>query len=272
MPNAAESFRDFEHEGWERAADVYRSGFMDVTAQAVDPLLDAVGAARGTALLDVATGPGHVAAGAAERGARVTGLDFAAAMLEIARARHPDITFEQGDAEALPFADDSFDAVVCAFGMLHFAHPERAMAESYRVLRRSGRVAFTVWAPPNEALMFGIVRGAIETHGRIDVPLPDGPAQFRFSDPAECRAVLGAAGFSGIDVRRIRLVWRLDSADRLFDIVMHGSVRTAAVLRAQTETALVAIRKAMGEEVARYRNGEVYELPMPAVMASAAKR
>src|SRR5262249_49828665 len=133
---AARAFHDFEQAGWERAARFYVDSFGPLTIQPAPALLDAVGAGRGTRLLDVAWGPGAVAGAAAERGADVTGLDFATAMIEEATRRHQGIAFRQGDAEALPFEDESFDALTMNFGMLHLARPDAAIAEARRVLRR----------------------------------------------------------------------------------------------------------------------------------------
>src|SRR5207245_1792344 len=86
-------FHDFEHAGWQRAAEHYVSTFGAVTAQTIAALLNAVRVAPGTRLLDVATGPGHVAAAAADQGADAVGLDFSAAMIAEARRRYPALTF-----------------------------------------------------------------------------------------------------------------------------------------------------------------------------------
>src|SRR5947208_1501982 len=113
-----QAFHDFEQQGWERASEHYGDAFGALTAQIARPLLDAAGVKAGSRVLDVCTGPGIVAAAAAARGADVVGLDFSAAMIVEARRRHPDITFRDGDAEALPFDAGSFDAVVMSFGLL----------------------------------------------------------------------------------------------------------------------------------------------------------
>ena len=103
--------------------------FAAVTALATNPLLDAVRLHPGTRLLDVATGPGALAAEAASRGARPIGIDLSPQMVELARQLHPAINFYEADVEHLPFPDDAFDAVVCAFGLGHFPRPEVAVAE-----------------------------------------------------------------------------------------------------------------------------------------------
>ena len=91
-------------------------------------------------VLDVGSGPGYVAAAAAARDATAVGVDVAPAMVALARTLHPQVEFVQGDAEHLQFADDSFDAVVANFAILHLGRPEQAAAEFARVLvsRREG--------------------------------------------------------------------------------------------------------------------------------------
>jgi SAM-dependent methyltransferase len=198
-------------------------------------------------------------------------MDFAAAMVEQATARHPGVAFRTGDAEALPFADASFDAVVINFGILHFALPDRALAEAHRVLRPGGRFAFTAWASVERCEGMGIVMRAIEARGRTDVPLPEGPPFFRFGDPAECRRVLMATGFVGVEVRELPLRWRLPSPEALLDAFLEGGVRTRGLLRAQTPEALTAIREATRSDAARYARGNGVEFAMPAVLAVGVK-
>jgi len=82
-------FHDFERAGWENAAASYELGFGDVTIQSVGPILDAVGAGPGVRLLDVACGPGYVAAAAARRKSSVVGIDFSPAMVALASERNP---------------------------------------------------------------------------------------------------------------------------------------------------------------------------------------
>ena len=264
-------FHDFEHDGWERASEHYGEAFGSLTRQVIEPLLDAGGVAAGTRVLDVCSGPGFIAGAAATRGASVVGLDFSAAMVAEAGRRYPAITFREGDAEALPFDTCSFDAVVMSFGLLHLARPEMALAEAQRVLRAGGRYALTVWAAPERTVGFGIVLKAVQEHGNPNVTLPEGPPFFRFSTGEEFTRTLDQAAFSDVEVRTLPLVWRLASADAVFEALSRGGVRTAAVLRAQTPEALAAIRAAVRGGVEAYAKDGAYFVPMPAVLASATK-
>jgi SAM-dependent methyltransferase len=264
-------FHEFEHAGWETLPEPYHQAFVGLTSQMIDPLLRAVGAKRGVKVIDIASGPGHVAAAAANRGAIVLGIDFSGAMVAHARQFHPDVEFREGNAEQLPLGNGLFDAAVMNFGILHLGQPELALAEAYRVLRIGGRFAFSVWAKPEETIGFGIVLRAVEVHGEPRVELPEGPPFFRYSDPEECVRGLTVAGFEAPAVTKVRPLWRLPAGDGLFNAMKDCTVRTAALLRAQKPTVLNKIRDAMREASEEYRKGEMIELPMPALVASALK-
>src|SRR5438034_11572138 len=94
-----EAFHAFEQSGWESNVPEYEAAFARLTSQAIGPLLKAVRLSAGMRLLDVATGPGHVAGAAAARGASVTGIDFSAPMVARGRKLHPTVDFLEGDAE-----------------------------------------------------------------------------------------------------------------------------------------------------------------------------
>jgi SAM-dependent methyltransferase len=102
-------------------------------------------------VLDVAAGNGNATLAAARRGCLVTSTDYVAALLERgqdrARAEHLDVTFQVADAEALPFADDSYDAVLSTFGVMFAPDQDKAAVELGRVCRRGGRIGLANWTP-----------------------------------------------------------------------------------------------------------------------------
>ena len=104
----------------------------------------------GAKVLDVATGTGDLAIEAAARGAQVTGSDFSEGMLERARVKAPAITFEQGDALALRYADDTFDAATVGFGARNFADLELGLREMTRVVRPGGKVVILEITTPQK--------------------------------------------------------------------------------------------------------------------------
>lgn len=268
------TFHEFEHAGWQRASSDYHRHFIALTSQAIGPLLDAVGAPPTTAkskLLDIASGPGYVAAEAARRGWSVVGVDFSEAMVALAQSIHSKLEFRHGDAEALSFTNGEFDAAVMNFGILHLARPEDALKEACRVLRSGGRFAFSAWATPDKTLGFRAVLDAVAEFGDPNVQLPAGPPFFRFSDPEECRRALEAAGFADVRMEPIALTWRLDSATDFFEAFIKGSARTGGLLNAQTTSALEQIRVAIEQRIAAFERSGRLAIPMPALVASARK-
>ncbi len=268
-----QSFSGFELAGWEDEATAaeYDRHLSLVTTQSVEALLDDAHLGSGHKVLDIATGAGYVAAAAARRGAEPVGLDFSATQVRLARERYPDIRFEQGNAEALPFETGTFETVVNAFGMCHLPNPDLALRETFRVLKPGGRVAFSVWDAPERVVGLGAVYAAIRAHGSMDVGLPAGPNFFLFSSAEQSINALRGAGFDSPTFRQVSQVWRGSDPDELFAMVATGTVRAAATLRAQSPQAREAIREAVRQAVSAYRRGNEYEVPMPAVVAAAVK-
>lgn len=262
-----EAFKQFERAGYSRVAEGYDQATAQVTAQVNDAVLDAVEAGRGTRLLDVACGPGWLSAAAAKRGAIVTGLDFAQNMLTIARARCPDATFHEGDAEDLPFEAGQFDAVVCNLGFPHFPTPDRAIAEAFRVLTPGGRYAFTNWTPPARNPFMGLLFGAVQTHGTVEVDLPPGPSLFRFGDPAECDRALRAGGFVAVSVTEIPMRWPFAAPEAVVPGVVASTARLGPLLSMQTEAQRRNIENAITERAKAYATDAGIEIPTSVVLA-----
>jgi SAM-dependent methyltransferase len=265
------TFKDLELAGWDAKAGAYDDYAGTITTQVVAPLLDAAAVGEGTRLLDVACGPGYLAGAAAERGAEAIGVDFAPAMVSEAARRFSRATFQHGDAEALPFESHSFDAVVCGFALGHLPEPDRALLESFRVLRPGGRYAFSWWCTMDKHEFFALVMGSVKAHGTMEVALPPAPPMFRFSDPAECRRALAQAGFSSVDVREHALYFEPRSAQQALDLISRSSVRMAMVLELQASDALSRIHEAILAGMDTYRTGQGFRVGWPALIVSASK-
>jgi ubiquinone/menaquinone biosynthesis C-methylase UbiE len=145
--------------------------------------------APGARVLDVACGTGNLAIPAARKGARVTGADIATNLLEQARARaaaeNLDATFDEGDAEQLPYADAAFDVVMSMYGAMFAPRPELVAAELARVCRPGGTIAMANWTP-------GGFVGRSFAISASKLPPPEGvPAPVLWGDEATVRARLG---------------------------------------------------------------------------------
>jgi ubiquinone/menaquinone biosynthesis C-methylase UbiE len=269
-----DDFACFEHAGWQRVADKYDSVWSSLTRQFIPHLISAARVSSGMTVLDVACGPGYVSAALKELGAVTTGIDFSEKMIAIAKGMFPDISFIQGDAQQLPFADVSFDRVLINFGLLHVSHPERACAEACRVLKSNGRVGFSVWAGPEKSPGAKIVNDALEAHADMNVGLPQGPPRYLFGESEECRKALEQSGFDGNSMSyETRTVdWHLPTASYFFEAERDAGVRTAGLLARQSSETLDAIRLAIENGLRQYARDDKFVLPMTAHVVAVSKR
>ncbi len=173
-------------------------------------LIDALDVGAGDITLDLACGTGDFAELARERGARVVGLDFAAAMLAVARRRSPPtIAFVRGDALRLPLASGSLSVAVSGFALRNFVSIPPVLEELARVLRPGGRVGLLEVDEPRPALLragHGVyfrrvvpALGALLSNGRAYRYLPASTAYL--PDGEGLREMLEAAGFTNIEKR-----------------------------------------------------------------------
>jgi SAM-dependent methyltransferase len=179
----------------------YFSRFMESSAV---EFLNRLRVRAGISLLDVACGSGQLGLIAARRGARVAGIDIATNWILAAQWRAAseglDARFEEGDAEALPYADASFDVVASIYGAMFAPRPERVAAELLRVCRPGGTIAMGNWTKE------GFIGKMFKTFGRFITP-PGMPAPVLWGDEEVVRERLGA-GVS--DLRLSRVTYRFD--------------------------------------------------------------
>jgi SAM-dependent methyltransferase len=266
-------FSKFEHEGWQRVARKYDSVWSGSTRQFIPPLLDAAKVTANMSVLDLGCGPGYVSAAAAQRGAVPTGLDFSNEMIAIAHQMFPEITFEEGDAQNLPFPDQKFDRVLANFALLHLADPERACAEACRVLKPQGRFGFTVWAPPSENVYARIIDAAIQAHANTEVDLPAGPPHYLFNGRDEFQRALERAGFDrdSMNFGLHSIEWKVPNPGYVFEAERSAGVRTAGLLARQTPEALRAIQIAIETAMRSYATADGFAIPKAAYVIAVAK-
>jgi SAM-dependent methyltransferase len=182
------SFKAVQRDGW-----ALFSPLETFTTMPAALLVRFAGVARGEAVLDVGCGTGVVAVTAARAGARVKGLDLTPALLERARENASvagvEVDFDEGDAEALPYPDASFDVVLSQFGHMFAPRPEIATNEMLRVLRPGGRIAFSTWPPELFTGALFTLLGAYMPPPPQGAPAPAPPPAW--GDPSVVRSRLG---------------------------------------------------------------------------------
>jgi SAM-dependent methyltransferase len=259
----AERLRAFERQGHDGLATSYHAFFAAVTSLAIDPLLDAARLHPGTRLLDVATGPGALSAEAASRGAHPLGIDLSPQMIGLARRLYPAIEFREADVEHLPFADDTFDAVVCAFGLGHFPRPEVAVAECVRTLKPGGRIAFSWWDDPSRQRIQGIFRDAIcEVGVSVPADVPQSHNVYRFSNTEEFVRLLEGARLTEVAVTEYATTYSVADTETLWRGGLGSLLLTGAAIRHQDKATQGLIRTAFDRCASVYKSANGLNLPV----------
>lgn len=195
LPQAAEQ----QGELWSAAG----RNWAELLAPTISPVwgatLDLARVTRGTRVLDLGCGSGETLKLAEFRGAEVAGLDVAADLLDIARERLPEADLRHGGMEHLPFADDSFEAVVFVNSLMFCDRPDRALREARRVLVPNGRLAVAVWAEPDRCAF----RHPLQALASVLPEPPKGDGPFALSTSGALEALLAESGFEPVEKRRI---------------------------------------------------------------------
>ena len=178
-------------------------------------LCEAVDLRPGQRVLDVAAGNGNASLAAARRWADVTSTDYVAALLERGRAKATaerlPVTFQEADAEQLPFADRSFDVVLSVFGVMFTPNQEQAAQELLRVCRPGGKIGLANWTPE------GFIGHVFRTIGKY-VPPPAGVKPPSLWGTEQRLNELFGGGISKLTVNRRMFVFRYRSAEHWLDV------------------------------------------------------
>jgi SAM-dependent methyltransferase len=243
---------------WNRGAETYANAFAGNVNQGVAPTLDRAGVGAGIRVLDIATGPGILAAAAAERGATVKGVDFAKDMIAVARRTYPGITFEVADACKLPFDDASFEAVVMGFALFLMAEPDVVLREARRVLVPGGRACFSLWDWPVPG--FDLFYGAMAKYFPQESIVGD-PPLMGVSDRELLVGRLESADFAEVKIEPLPIIWELAEPEQLFDAL--ATLRDFSPL---SDEMLRAFRAEVARGARAYeRDGRCF-VPFPALL------
>jgi SAM-dependent methyltransferase len=174
---------------WSSGGDAYDAISRQIGA-ALEHCVARLDPKPGETILDLATGTGWTSRLVARRGADVVGVDIASELLAVAtehaKKEGLEVEYRIGDAEKLPFADQSFDGVISTFGVMFASRPQSAAAELVRVCKRSGRIALATWLPDGSVFkMFQVMRAFMPPP-----PSPAPPSPFEWGNTDRVRELL----------------------------------------------------------------------------------
>jgi SAM-dependent methyltransferase len=198
----------------QRQQQAWASGDFGVVASRIvlvaEQLCDTADLHAGWRVLDVATGSGNAAIAAARLGCTAVGIDYVPALLEQGRRRAAaeglEVELLEGDAEALPFPDDSFDAVTSVFGAMFAPNHARAAAEILRVTRPGGRIALASWTPDGFiGELFRTTAGHVPPPAGVQSPM-------LWGTEGHLRELFGE-GICSLELTERTFTWRFPSAE-----------------------------------------------------------
>lgn len=261
------TFHEIEHAAWSARASEYDDLFASVSTQAISDILDSLGFLKGKRHLDVACGTGHLVAAASARGAISEGIDFAEPMIEVARATYPKSRFQVADATDLPYDDQTFDAVTCAFGLLHMENPQAAVHQAFRVLKSGGSYGFTLWLGAEDGNEIKqIIQDALTKYITTPFSFPPQWTQLREANEQTCEAITRQAGFCAPSFKKLPIVWQADSMDDLVRMIGKLSVRTKMVIENQPAAIQQQIHEHIRAEAESRRSNGLISLAWPALL------
>jgi SAM-dependent methyltransferase len=268
----SEEYRRRSYELWQQMATRWERGrevLWEATRPVSEWLVDRLSPESGQTILDLAAGAGEtgfLAAGRLGDQGRLICSDFSPRMVEAAERVAADFgirnaDFRVLDAERLELEDASVDGVVCRFGYMLMGDPRRALRETRRVLRGGGRLAFSVFGEPRRNPWMTVARGVMAERGHLPPPDPDEPGLFSMSDPETIGSLLTEVGFARSEVVEMGIGFRFDHADSLWAYVSELQGPIALAIAKLDDDERKAVRAAIEEGFASFREDGRYELP-----------
>jgi SAM-dependent methyltransferase len=242
--------------GWERE----REAVWAASHVVGERLVDALDPQPGQTILELAAGAGDTGFTAARRlgpEGRLLSTDFSPRMVEAARRRARElgienVEFHRIDAQAIDLPDASVDGVLCRWGYMLMPDPAAAFAETRRVLRAGGRLAFSVWAGGDVNPWASTIGRTMVELGVVPPPQSGDPGIFALADPDRIRAVVVAAGFAEPEIERVEMEWSYGSFDGWWRFTLELAGALAAVIARLSPEEQVRVRAAAERNAERF--------------------
>jgi SAM-dependent methyltransferase len=223
----------------------------------------------GDTVLELAAGlgdTGFMAARLVGESGRVIITDFAPEMVTGARRRAEEIGVKNAqfgvlDAERMDLETDSVDGVLCRWAYMLTTDPAAAFAETRRVLRPGGKLAFSVWASRERNPALSLVGRVLELQGHIPPPEPEAPGAFAMADPGRTRELVVRAGFAEPEIEEVSFRFSFVDQEAFWRYLNETSASASPVLRSLPTAAQEAIREQVHEAARPFHSGEGYAFP-----------
>lgn len=271
-------YKETERELYSLTAESYaKYGRVAFESLAV-PLLEGLNLKPGENVLDVACGIGIPSLNVAPLvapGGSVTGVDLAPGMVEYARQRASaigirNVSFQEADAENLPFSDNTFDTVICHMGLIHFTDRVKALGEMDRVLKPGGRLAISVWASPDKVPTLSIIAKAIATLWPAAI-VPGAPNWFDLGSEDVLEKILTSLGPKEVRVARFNVPMEIKNGEEYWQIVFGVSGRLQMLLKSIPPDIASKIESQAKDDAEKFRQGELIRIPCEELIAWARK-
>lgn len=260
-------------QGWRRRWVAFERGAQPLS----DRLIELAHVAPGHTVLDVATGIGEPAMTAAHQvgpSGRVVVVDQAPQMLEVARERMQaagieTVEFIEGDAEVVPLPPDSFDAVVCRWGLQFFHTPVDTLARLRTSLVPGGWLAVAVWGDPSRVPIIALPF-SVFSRGLSQPPSPpSGPNPFALAEPTRLEQVLRDAGFRGVRCESFPVTFEFTSVDELLGHLGDVSAPIRMIMATLSPVDQAEFWKKLAEAAAQFADADgVIRLPNACLVAA----
>ena len=263
-----DEYRDMSLETWDEMAPGWedrRDWLNDMMGFANEWLVDHADPQPGQTVLDIAAGTGDLGFIAAKRvsdGGKVVTTDFSPEMLAAARRNGEqrglsNVEYRVLDAERMDLDNDSFDVVLCRFGYMLMADPAAALAETRRVLRDGGTLAFAVWQTAERNPWAAMPGMTLVQRGHMPPPEPGAPGIFAMGEADRVKELVTGAGFDEPRLEELTLEWRMGSED-LWDMVTRLAGPLARVINGLPDEEQRKTRAAIEESLEQFRqNGQL---------------
>ena len=223
----------------------------------------------GDTLFELAAGLGDTGLMAARRvgeAGRVIITDFTPEMVAAARRRAEELGVQNAefrvlDAERMDLETGSVDGVLCRWAYMQMIDPAKAFAETRRVLRPGGRLAFSVWAARERNPTLSLAGNVLVELGHTLPPEPQEPSAFFMADPERIRKFVVGAGFAEVEIEEVSFRWRFATQDTYWRYLTETAASASRVLRSLSSEAQDTVRERVHEAARPYYSDEGYDFP-----------